>query len=34
MPKLTLAIGRPVRLLVTMQSALRLAWTQAYSANH
>jgi hypothetical protein len=32
MPKLKLAIGRPVRLLVTMQSALRLAWAQAYSA--
>jgi type II secretion system (T2SS) protein E len=34
MPKLKLAIGRPVRLLVTMQSALRLAWAQAYSAAH
>jgi type IV pilus assembly protein PilB len=34
MPKLKLAIGRPVRLLVTMQSALRLAWAQAYSAGH
>jgi hypothetical protein len=34
MPKLKLAIEQPVRLLVTMQSALRLAWAQAYSANH
>jgi hypothetical protein len=34
MPKLKLAIGRPVRLLVTMQSALRLAWAQAYPAGH
>jgi hypothetical protein len=34
MPKLKLAIGRPVRLLVTMQSALRLAWAKAYSAGH
>ena len=30
MPKLKLAIGQPVRLLVTMQSALRQAWAQAY----
>lgn len=34
MPKLKLAIGRPVRLLVTMQSALRQAWAQAYGIGH
>ena len=34
MPKLKLAIGRPVRLLVTMQSALRLASAQAYSTSY
>jgi len=30
MPKLKLAIGQPVRLLVTMQSALRAATAAAY----
>jgi hypothetical protein len=35
LPRLKLALGGcEVRLLVTMQSALRLAWAQAYSASH
>ena len=34
MPKLKLAIGQPVRLLVTMQSALRQAWAQAYGVEY
>jgi hypothetical protein len=34
MPKLKLAIGQPVRLLVTMQSALRQSWAQAYGVEY
>jgi type IV pilus assembly protein PilB len=32
MPKLKLAIGQSVRLLVTTQSALRQAWSNAYAS--
>ena len=32
MPKLKLALGQPVRLLVTMRSALDVAWSLAYGS--